>query len=497
MNDFAALKESEIVAWDRQVDVIVVGCGAAGVSAAIEARTDGAEVLALEAAGESGGTSAMSGGLIYLGGGTALQKACGFEDSPEQMTRFLLAACGPHADEEKVRIYCEGSVAHYDWLVECGVPFKPSFWSAPTAEPWNDDGLMFSGGEDAAPFADLAKPAPRGHCPAAPTASRHGSAGGFLLMQVLARRAAELGVEQSNNTRVRRLVVDDHGAVVGVVARRFGQDMYLAARRGVVLAAGGFVHDDRLLSEHAPALVGTDKLGVEENDGSVLRAAMAVGAATVHMDAGEAAFSVPPALVKPGILVDAEGRRFINEDAYLGRVGQHGLFHRGGRVWLVLDEKIFDAAEEFRGPVQPDFVAETVEELAEEAGLPVSALVETVAAYNRAAEAGRDEQFGKAGRWLEPLRPPFAALDARGRFRTFTLGGLRTAPDGVVLDREGVPVPGLYAAGRITSGIPATGYVSGASLGDCTFFGRRAGASAALGRTGNSTAVEVGSCAIR
>lgn len=480
MNDFAALKASEITEWDRQVDVIVVGCGAAGVSAAIEARVSGAEVLALEAAGEPGGTSAMSGGLIYLGGGTALQQACGFEDSPEEMARFLMAACGPHADEEKVRIYCEGSVAHYDWLVDCGVPFKPSFWSAPTAEPWNDDGLMFSGGEDAAPFAGLAKPAPRGHCPAAPSASRHGSAGGFLLMEVLARRATELGVEQSNNTRVRRLVVDDDGAVVGVLARRFGKDLLLAARRGVVLTAGGFIYDERLLADHAPALVGTDKLGVEDNDGSVLRAAMAVGAATVRMDAGEAAFSVPPALVKPGVLVNASGQRFINEDAYLGRVGQHGLFRQDGRVWLILDEEIFDAAEEFRGPVQPGFVAETIEELAEETGLPAGALADTVAAYNRAAETGHDERFGKSPRWLAPLRSPFAAIDASGRFRTFTLGGLKTTPDGTVLDHDGAPVPGLYAAGRITSGIPATGYVSGASLGDCTFFGRRAGASAAL-----------------
>lgn len=480
MNDFSVLATSEVSEWDRQVDVIVVGCGAAGVSAAIEARTSGAEVLALEAAGEPGGTSAMSGGLIYLGGGTGLQKACGFDDSPEEMMSFLMAACGPYADEKKVRLYCESSVAHYEWLVECGVPFKPSFWSAPTAEPWNDDGLMFSGGEDAAPFADLAQPAPRGHCPASPSASRHGSAGGFLLMEVLARRATELGVEQSNSTRVRRLVVDDDGAVVGVVARQFGKDLHMGARRGVVLATGGFIHNDRLLADHAPALVGTDKLGVEENDGAVLRAAMAVGAATVRMDAGEAAFSVPPALVKPGVLVNAAGQRFVNEDAYLGRVGQRGLFREDGRVWLIFDETIFDVAEEFRGPVQPDFVAETIEELAEETGLPVGALADTVAAYNRAAESGHDERFGKSGRWLEPLRAPFAAIDASGRFRTFTLGGLKTDHDGVVLDHDDMPITGLYAAGRITSGIPATGYVSGASLGDCTFFGRRAGGAAAL-----------------
>lgn len=217
---------------------------------------------------------------------------------------------------------------------------------------------------------------------------------------------------------------------------------------------------------------------------------MAVGAAAARLNAGEAAFSVPPALVKPGLLVNAAAQRFINEDSYLGRVGQHGLFRQDGRVWLILDEKIFDSAEEFRGPVQPDYVAETVEELATEAGLPPGALVETVAAYNRAAEAGHDEVYGKSERWLEPLRSPFAAIDARKRFRTFTLGGLKTTTDGAVLDHDDAPVPGLYAAGRITSGIPATGYVSGASLGDCTFFGRRAGASAAFARPQISSAME-------
>lgn len=490
MNDHAALAVAEVTAWDRQVDVIVVGCGAAGVSAAIEARASGGEVLALEAAGAAGGTSAMSGGLIYLGGGTALQEACGFKDSPEEMARFLTAACGPYADEEKIQLYCEGSVSHYEWLVECGVPFKPTFWSAPTAEPWTDDGLMFSGGEDAAPFNTVAMPAPRGHSPASPTASRHGSAGGFLLMEVLSARARELGVEQSNNTRVRRLVIDDEGAVVGVVARQFGENLYLSAHRGVVLATGGFIHNEQMLADHAPALLGTNKMGVEENDGAMLKAAIAAGAAMVRMSAGEAAFSVPPALFKPGLLVNAAAQRFINEDAYLGRVGQQGLFRQDGRVWLIFDEEVFDGSAEFRGTVQPDFVADTVEELAAEAGLSPSALAETVAAYNRAAAAGDDEVYGKSKQWLKPLRSPFAAIDAQGRFRTFTLGGLKTNSDGAVLGNDGGPVPGLYAAGRITSGIPATGYVSGASLGDCTFFGRRAGESAALARPLISLATE-------
>ena len=118
----------EISSWDEQVDVLVVGLGCAGAAAALEAAQAGAETLVLERAGGGGGTSAMSGGLLYLGGGTSLQKACGFEDSAEEMEKYLLASCGDAPDAEKIRLYCEGSVAHFDWVVEQGVPFKETFY---------------------------------------------------------------------------------------------------------------------------------------------------------------------------------------------------------------------------------------------------------------------------------------------------------------------------------------------------------------------------------
>src|SRR5512134_194917 len=96
----------EIRSWDDEVDVLVVGLGAAGAAAALEASRSGAETLVLERAGGGGGTSAMSGGVLYLGGGTALQKACGFEDSAEEMCRYLLASSGPAPDAAKIALYC-------------------------------------------------------------------------------------------------------------------------------------------------------------------------------------------------------------------------------------------------------------------------------------------------------------------------------------------------------------------------------------------------------
>ncbi len=115
-----------MTSWDGEADVVVVGLGCAGACAAIEAAEDGADVVVLEAAAMGGGTSAMSGGLIYLGGGTPTQTGCGYTDTAEDMERFLLAACGPDADADKVHAYCQGSVEHYHWLVDHGVPFEPA-----------------------------------------------------------------------------------------------------------------------------------------------------------------------------------------------------------------------------------------------------------------------------------------------------------------------------------------------------------------------------------
>src|SRR3954447_7029906 len=105
------------VTFDETVDVVVVGLGVAGTCAAITAAEAGAEVLGLERGVAAGGTSALSGGLIYLGGGTPVQTACGYEDSAENMERFLLAACGGRTDPAKVHEYCAGSLAHFHWLV--------------------------------------------------------------------------------------------------------------------------------------------------------------------------------------------------------------------------------------------------------------------------------------------------------------------------------------------------------------------------------------------
>ena len=133
--DVTPVPAASITSWDDEADVVIAGYGVAGAAAAVEAARAGADVLVLERTGSWGGAAAMAGGFIYLGGGTALQKACGFDDSVDNMAAFLNVAMGPGADEDRIADYCAGSVAHFDWLVGCGVPFKAEFFSEPGWEP--------------------------------------------------------------------------------------------------------------------------------------------------------------------------------------------------------------------------------------------------------------------------------------------------------------------------------------------------------------------------
>jgi 3-oxo-5alpha-steroid 4-dehydrogenase len=199
----------------------------------------------------------------------------------------------------------------------------------------------------------------------------------------------------------------------------------------------------------------------------------------------KASISLPvtqPWGLKRGVLVNAQGQRFVNEDAYYGRLGEWALFHAGGRAWLVVDDAIFEKPEY---PRRVAAVGETPAELARELGLPPGALDATLALYNEHATRGGDPLFGKAREYVVPLaKSPFGAFDCTTEgslYAAFTLGGLATDADGRVLGADDAPIPGLFAAGRCSSGLSVGGYSSGLSLGDGTFFGRRAGVTCAKG----------------
>lgn len=483
--DVTPVSASEVTSWDHEADVVIAGYGVAGAAAAVEAAQAGAEVLVLERTGSWGGAAAMAGGFIYLGGGTPLQKACGFEDSVENMTAFLNVAMGPGADENRIADYCAGSVAHFEWLVDCGVPFKAEFFGEPGWEPMGDQGLMYSGGENSYPFNTIATPAPRGHVPQMSDKKQGEASAGFMLMKPLVDTATATGVRAVYDVRVQCLITESDGRVVGMRARRYGNEINVRARRGVVLATGSFAYNDAMVAQYAPRIAGRPAAAIEQHDGQAIRMAQALGADLAHMDATEVAIFIDPQQLVRGVLVNERGQRYVAEDTYPGRIGQLTLYHQNNTAYLIIDG---DAQEEAMASLSPQmmmrpptWVAETVADLEAEIGLPPGSLQATVAAFNEGAARGEDPLLHKKAEWLRSIGSPVGAIDLRESTGGFTLGGLHTTLDAEVLHVNGEPIPGLFAAGRSTAGLAAWGYASGVSLGDGSFYGRRAGRSAAKG----------------
>ncbi len=473
-----AQRAESLSGWDRVHDVVIVGHGSAGACAAIESARAGADTLVLERMGRGGGTTALSTGVMYFGAGTRIQKACGFEDSVEEMFKHVRMAAGTQSDEEKVRAFCEQSLEHFAWISSHGVEFRESYVAEKTTHTFGDECLFYSGNEEVHPFAEAAVPAPRGHKPA-----RAGEAGGYL-MECLLRASDGAGAAVLNDTMALRLVQREDGRVVGVIAKHAGAELAIAARRGVILCAGGFIMNPAMVAEHAPELLQCNwKAASPGDDGLGIRIGAGAGAATANMHEGLVLNAYyPPASHLKGVLVNAQGQRFINEDAYLGRTSDAMVYRCSGRAYLVVDDEIYGRTQALHKVAA---VEESFEALERALDMPEGELVHTLESYNRAAARGEDPLFHKAPKYLRPLSvPPFAALDcstANSFYGVFTLGGLAIRASAEVVTPEGAVIPGLFAAGRNTAGLclEGRGYASGLSIGEATFFGRVAGRNAA------------------
>jgi 3-oxo-5alpha-steroid 4-dehydrogenase len=468
----------EIDDWWGEFDVVVVGFGAAGGGAAIEATRAGARTLILERATRGGGATALSEGTIYMGGGTRVQKATGFADTLENMIEHVAVAAGPTSDPEKVRLYCERSLEHFDFFTSIGLEFKDSHYAEKCIWPPTEDCLIYSGNEQAYPFVEASPPMPRGHKP-----KREGSAGAYIMEQMIAT-ATEIGVTIQNESQAETLIVNDAGRVVGVKALVEGESVAIKARGGVILTTGGFIMNRDMVAKFAPDLARCKfPIGSDGCDGSGIRMGMGVGGAAINMHEGlmTTPFWPPTSHIK-GVLVNRQGQRFINEDCYHGRVTDAIMQKADGSAFLIVDDSLYGQA---MMPYPLAGVEETIEDLEKELGLPEGQLVHTVEKYNAGAEKGEDPLFRKSANYLTPLvNGPFAALDLsvdKVGWAAFTLGGLNTQPTGEVLTVDDRVIGGLYAAGRASAGLTRSGrhYASGMSIGGASFFGRMAGKQAA------------------
>lgn len=493
MDNFSVKKIGDVEKIDATVDVIVCGFGGAGGSAALEAAKAGAEVVLFERASGAGGSTGMSSCEMYLGGsgGTALQKDLGIEDSTENMIAYLEKALEERGDPEKIRIYAAGAAAHFDWAESLGVSYKRALMTDRDVVPLTDESLLFTGNERTAEFAAKAAPVPRGHVP-----SHEGDFGGRIFMDALTAAVEGAGVDIQYDSRVADLLISEDGRVIGAAVRQDNKIRHYKARRGVVLATGGFIMNKEMTQRYIPEVHSwATPYGNPYDMGDGIQLGMAAGGSIINMDEAFLSFPLyPPASLTNGIMLNLQGDRFVNEDAYLARLGHFSSLQEEQKVYLLVDNDDYDHPMYIE---RLDLVAvgDTIEEVEREAGIfPQGALQQTVAYYNRFAETGEDPKFNKTKDWLKPLTAkPFALLDLSFENQTavimpgtkgpltFSLGGLDTLPDGEVKHVSGGIVPGLYAAGRASAGLPRTskGYASGMSVGDATFFGRRAGKTAA------------------
>lgn len=536
--------------WDEVADVVVVGFGAAGACAAIEAAESGAGVLVLDRFA-GGGATAISGGVVYAGGGTRQQREAGVTDTPQAMADYLTLEVGEAVSTATLRRFCAQSAGMLDWLAERGVPFDASRCPYKTSYPTNRHYLYDSGSEQS--FAHVAAPAPRGH-----RVRARGTSGRVLYARLAAATRAR-GAGILAQTRAHRLIVAPDGRVAGVECRtlraapawarlghrvlhrwsvkpgvylpafgralhrpvawlegRYARPLRIGAHRAVILCAGGFVFNREMLREHAPEYRGGLRLGTPGDDGAGIRLGVEAGAATRHLDRVSIwRFLTPPSALLGGLLVDRDGRRVCDESRYGAAIGDAVLRSPGRRAWLLVDAALLaEARRQVRAQTlwfqrlqtwwllsAGRVTAPTLESLARRAGVDAAGLATTVEASRAAAAAGRPDPAGKPAHLVRALgRPPYSLIDVSVRPRLgspapmLTLGGLRVDEDsGQVLRDDGRGVPGLYAAGRTAAGLCSRSYISGLSLADCVFSGRRAGRDAAAEtdrRAGRSAAVE-------
>ncbi len=533
------VKNPQAYAWDHEADVVVVGLGAAGASAAIEAASLGARVLVLDRL-NGGGASAMSGGVVYAGGGTRYQRENGIEDTPDNMFEYLRVQVGGVVSDATLRRFCESSVANLEWLEQMGARFSSRFFKEKNSFPGGAWGIYYSGNEAYAPYNERAKPAPRGH-----VTQGSGYFGGPSLMKAMTGALTQRFGERARLLRfaeVYQLVVDGENQVIGLRFRvgpqaglahalralihrganlispgapRFSilmrkladvfkagdREQAVRVRKGVVLSAGGFIFNRPMLSQATGGKVYSPHALGEDCNGSGIRLGLEAGAAADRLDRVTYwRFFVPPHALLSSVVVGLRGERLCSEALYGATIADVMFEKSDGKGWLIVDKPIWDKVHaNLRGDMalvqkimglmyvfRCTTKAATLADLARKIGIPTDGLEQTVRTYNQRISEQQPDEFAKPQAYRQTLtQGPFYAVNIGVGYKGFpcpslTLGGLRINEDnGAVLDGQGREIRGLYAAGRNAVGLCSHTYISGLSLADCIFSGRRAGLHAA------------------
>ncbi len=443
-----------------ETQVLVVGSGIAGLSAAIEAAGNGAKVLLLEKLAVIGGSSSISGGKLQASE-SFVMKADGIEDTKEAFAKYLMDCARDLADPEMIEAIAYNSADNVQWLSDLGVQFMPDLVALhPYRTPW------------------------RGHLPVEQK--------GYGYTTPMEEKARALGVEILTETPAKSLIMED-GKVVGVNAQdKTGAAVAIKAG-AVILATGGFDRSPELMELYSPLIKDHTSSGVVGNTGDGLIMARDAGAEIIARSGAignclDTTFTYMTntnggsyQAASTGLFVAGEGRRFVDENNFSFARTAAMLDNGYTCFYSIFDQKSYVDALERAISMQRAFKADSMEELAGMTGMNPAVLSETVTRYNELCAAGEDKDFHKPAQFLTPVdQGPYYAL-----LHTYvvsgTFGGPRINMDGQVINTAGEPIPGLYAAGEVANGqflcyeYPG----SGSALISYLTFGRLAGAAAA------------------
>ncbi|MBK7251111.1 MAG: FAD-dependent oxidoreductase [Gammaproteobacteria bacterium] len=461
--------------WEETVDVVIVGYGGAGATAAVFAARAGARVVILEAQSRGGGSSAINDGAFTVGGGTRIQKLNGFNETPEEFYRYLKAAALPRAPDELVRAFADTARDLFDFVESLGVVFKEGYVPGYHMQPPDPEkiGLLMITGENAPEVAAVTPPVPHNHL-------IYGRAPAYWAKISAAVDAA--GVEVLLNAQATRLIMDGSGRVIGVGVRRAdGSEKCFRARKGVLLSAGGYGANQEMVAQYTPYASGTIQVTNPMDIGTGIRLGQAAGADVLGLSTCAVELLLnyrkgTEGMVK-GIAVNQAGRRFVAETADGSHFGKLVYERVYPLIHVIVDQKIMDTIPAEAQSAMAVSRGATIEELARTIHVSPLCLKETLATYNQHALRGEDAEFQKDPTQLQALAtPPFYAVSlSAGDVFTVTCGGLRINARAQVMSTAGKIIPGLYAAGMTAAMLCGEYYRGGTSTSLSQAFGRIAG----------------------
>ena len=487
-----------------EADVVVVGAGGAGMTAAITAAGEGKSVVILESQSMVGGNSVRATGGMNAGKTvyqdenefgesagvektlktaaekyadnetiTALAKTVseqwaayqanptGYFDSVELMELDTMIGGKGINDPELVETLCENSADAIDWLDEHGITLHnvSSFGGASVKRihrPVNAEGKTVSVGS--------------------------------YMIPLLQENCEKAGVKMMLDTTATEILTDANGAAVGVKATGASGETVTVNAKAVVLASGGFGANLDMVVKYKPELKGFMTTNAPGIQGQGIEMAQAIGAATVDMDQIQIHPTVEAntaALITEGlrgdgaILINEEGQRFIDEVGTRDVVSAAEIAQTGSYSWLVVDQAMVDASSVIQGYIKKGYTVtgETYEELGKAMGVDAAAFAETMDKWNGYVEAKNDPDFGRTS-FANPLNTaPYYAVKVTAGVH-HTMGGLKINANTEVLNEKGEVIPGLFAAGEVTGGVHGANRLGGNAVADFTVFGRIAGAAA-------------------